>query len=54
MKKVLAALVAALFTLGTGASFAADITSAQPSVASKKKVKKAKKATAAKKEEAKK
>jgi hypothetical protein len=47
MKKLIAALVAAMFTLGTGAAFAADAM-AKPSVA--KKMKKMKKAKAAKAE----
>lgn len=49
MKKLIAALVAAMFTLGTGASFAADAM-AKPSV--EKKAKKMKKAKAMKKDDA--
>jgi hypothetical protein len=49
MKKLIAALVAAMFALGTGASFAADAT-AKPAV--EKKAKKMKKAKAMKKDDA--
>lgn len=49
MKKLLAALVAAMFALGTTASFAADV---KPTAAAEKKAKKAKKAKAAKKADA--
>jgi hypothetical protein len=49
MKKLTAALVAAMFALGTGAAFAAD-TIAKPSI--EKKAKKMKKAKAMKKAEA--
>ena len=49
MKKLIAALVAAMFALGTGASFAADA-AGKPSI--EKKAKKMKKAKAMKKAEA--
>lgn len=48
MKKLIAALVAAMFALGTTATFAADVKPA----AAEKKAKKAKKAKAAKKADA--
>ena len=49
MKKITAAIVAAMFALGTGAAFAAD-TMAKPSI--EKKAKKMKKAKAMKKADA--